>query len=57
MKTLDEILSQPRQINGGADLKDAYGQSRPSTIARDMTVADFDGIGEEDEYVPGLSGA
>lgn len=54
MKALEEIMSQPPAIKTGVDLKDSYGMSRLATIASGMTIADFSGIGNEDEYIPGL---
>ena len=55
MKAIDEILNQTRLVKSGVSLKDYYGVARPATIAIGMTAADFDGIGNENEYIPGLN--
>lgn len=54
MKALEEIIIAPRPVKTGVDLKDYYGMARQATLANDMTTADFDGIGQADEYIPGL---
>ena len=54
MKAIDDILNQPRLLKSGVNLKDYYGMARTATIANGMTAADFDGIGNEQDFIPGL---
>ena len=52
MKTLDEILAEGRPaINNGWKDRPILSSYAPF---RGMTAADFDGMGNEDEFIPGL---
>jgi hypothetical protein len=57
-KTLNELLNTPRPAKSRAD--QAFWQDRPrlanGRLERGMILADLDGIGDENTFIPGLGG-